>query len=100
MKHEKSEISDKEIKFFMSLRSSPGWKTSKEVANAAKCSPRTGRMYALKFVRLGIADLAEVFPEHRYRIAERASRRNASYIQRLEQAIEVFGFAQVPAKVG
>jgi hypothetical protein len=93
MIHEKSEISDKEVKFFMALKASTGWVTSQHLATKSEVSPRSARMYALKFVRLGIADQAEVFPAHRYKLSDKASRRNVG--QRLEQAIDVFGFAPV-----
>lgn len=93
MKHERSEISDKEAKFFLALKKATGWTTAKELSVEAGCSERTGRMYALKFVRLGLADLAEVFPAHRYKFAEKAQRRNAAYVQRMEQVVEVFGLS-------
>jgi hypothetical protein len=47
----------------------------------------------LKLVNLGIFDQAEVFPAHRYRLAEMADKRNKGYALRIEQAMSVFGIA-------
>jgi hypothetical protein len=89
MNHEKNEISEQEVKFYCALNGE--WKTSSKLAEMAKISPRTSRMYSLKFVRLGLADRAEVFPAHRYRLSDKAGKRNISYVQRLEEARAVFG---------
>lgn len=91
MVNEKSEISEHEVRFFIAVKNGGGWKTSKQLATEAKISPRTARAYAVKFVQLGICDLAEVFPGHRYRVADKAKRRNAAYMLRLEQAQAIFG---------
>ncbi len=50
-----------------------GWVTANEIAAGAEVAPRTARAYAKRFVDLGIADLAEVFPAHRYRLSEQAA---------------------------
>jgi predicted transcriptional regulator of viral defense system len=68
-----------------------GWVTAKEIADGAEIAPRTARAYAKRFVESGIADLAEVFPAHRYRLSPTAEKRNKGYYQRLEQAMQVFG---------
>lgn len=91
MKHEKSEISEHEVRFLVAVKSGAGWKTANQLAVEAKISERTSRAYALKFVRLGLCDLAEVFPRHRYRFSDKAKRRNTAYLLRLEEAQEVFG---------
>lgn len=87
---ERNEISRHEIAFFHAAKSADGWRTAKELADTAGIAHRTGRAFALKFVRLGIADQAEVWPAHRYRWSKMADKRNRSYVQRLEQASEVF----------
>lgn len=67
-----------------------GWATARELATAAGIADRTGRAYALKFVKLGLFDLAEVSPAHRYRWSTMAAKRNRAYMQRLTRAAEVF----------
>jgi len=78
----------------MALKSSKHWKAARDLAKEAGVAERSGRLYALKFVRLGLADVAEVYPCHRYRYSEKAGKRNTVYLQRLDQAIDVFGFGQ------
>lgn len=92
---ERNEISAQEVAFFLaaSQRGEHQWSTAKELADASGIAPRTGRAYALKFVRLGLFDQAEVWPAHRYRWSELASKRNKAYLQRLEHAAYVFGAA-------
>jgi predicted ArsR family transcriptional regulator len=70
-----------------------GWLTGAEIAKKSGVVPRTVRAHLLKLVNLGLLDVAEVFPAHRYRISEKAEKRNASYIKRLDAAAEVFGLS-------
>ena len=88
---EKSEISHHELRTYKALKSATTWLTSREIAAQAKISPRTARAHVTKFVNLGLIDVAEVFPGHRYRWSEKADKRNAAYLKRLERAMEVFG---------
>lgn len=90
---ERNEISVHEARAFVVLRKEHSWITSKELAERAEIAGRTARSFMLKFVRLGIVDIAEVFPGHRYRLSEKARSRNAAYFQRLEMALDVFGLA-------
>jgi DNA-binding transcriptional ArsR family regulator len=89
---EKSEISLHEIRVFKAVKDAGRWITNHEIASAAgKISERTVRAHTLKLVKLGLIDQAEVFPSHRYRLAEKAAKRNGSYLIRLTKAAEVFG---------
>lgn len=89
---ETSEISIHELRIFRTLETAGGkWLSSKAVAEQSRVSPRTARGHLLKFVQLNIAEQAEVFPGHRYRLATLASKRNPGYMLRLERAAEVFG---------
>ena len=91
MTNERSEISLHEVKLFRALKASPNrWFTNQELAVACEYSERTVRAHTLRFVKLEILDQAEVFPAHRYRYSQKANRRNVAYLQRLEQADEVF----------
>jgi hypothetical protein len=93
---ERNEISHHECRFFVVLKKNKDkWMSHKELATEAKISERTARAYTLKFVKLGLLDVAEVFPAHRYRYAEKASKRNTGYVDRLERVCEVFGIAEV-----
>ena len=87
---ETSEVSLHQVKVFQCLESG-GWVTAKEVAGKAGVADRTARAHLLKLVHLGVADQAEVFPAHRYRLSEMADRRNKAYVQRIHAAMEVFG---------
>jgi predicted ArsR family transcriptional regulator len=86
---ERNEVSSHEILVFRTL--SAQWITSKEVAERTGVAARTARAHLLKLVKLGIADQAEVFPAHRYRLCAHASQRNRGYAQRLEHAADALG---------
>ena len=89
---ERSEISHHEVRIYQSLKTRPQeWLTNKEIAGVSGVNERTVRLHTLRFVKLGMLDLAEVFPAHRFRWSAKAERRNKSYEVRLENAIEVFG---------
>ncbi len=87
---ETSEVSQHQVKVFRALESAKGWVTSSDVAATSGVAARTARAHLLKLVQLGIADQAEVFPAHRYRLSEFAEKRNKTYLQRLNHAAEVF----------
>ena len=90
---EKNEISLQEVKVYTALIAAKGkWLTNAEICKQVDgVSLRTVRAVTLKFTKLNLIDLAEVFPAHRYRWAAKAEKRNASYALRLQQAAEVFG---------
>lgn len=91
---ERSEVSRHEVAVYHALRDAAGqWLTSKDITERAKVAPRTARAHALKLVQAGLVDQAEVFPGHRYRIAERARERNRGYYDRLQRAAEVLGIS-------
>lgn len=91
MTNERSEVSLHEVKIFRKMKAEPArWFTHKELAKDCGFSERTVRAHTLRFVKLGILDQAELFPAHRYRLSEKATRRNVAYVQRLEQADEIF----------
>ena len=90
---ERNEISEHEMKIFSILRSSPErWMTSKEIGQlCSSVALRTVRLHMQRFVKLGIVDLAEVFPAHRYKFSDKSAQRNKAYALRLEKAAEAFG---------
>lgn len=89
---ERNEVSIHEVRLFKALQARSGkWATAKEMSDEAEIAGRTARAHLTKFVGLGIVDVAEVFPAHRYRLAEKADKRNAAYINRLKAAASVFG---------
>lgn len=95
---ERNEISIHETRAFVAfLKNKERWITSKELAKEAGIAERTARAFCLKFTQLGLVDLAEVFPAHKYRLSEKASKRNAAYFGRLDRAREVFGLGAEPA---
>ena len=88
---ETNEISLHLVRVFELAKAHPGWLTAKEIADRAGVAGRTARAHAAKLVQLGIFDVAEVFPGHRYRLSELAVKRNKPMLQRLEAARMVFG---------
>lgn len=101
-KIEKNEISIQEAKFYATIKniSKDRWVTAREVKDMAEIGGSSSRIYALKLTKLGILDLAEVWPAHRYRVSDKASKRNKAYLQRLENALEVFSINQICLGVG
>lgn len=89
---EQNEISLHEIKIYRALHDRPEqWLTNDEILQlVGDMSGRTVRAKTSKFVALGMVDVAEVFPAHRYRWSKKAKQRNAAYLQRLQHADEVF----------
>ena len=89
MEHETPEISRHLLAVFVHLRDRKGWHTSKHIAEQTKISDRTARAHLLRLVRLGIVDQAEVFPAHRYRLSDKADKRNKAMMLRFKVAEEV-----------
>lgn len=89
---EKNEISLHQVKILEFVRHSRKWVTSAEMAIECKVAPRTARHHALYLVNLGLFDLAETFPAHRYKFSDKAAKRNKAYLLRIERAKEIFGF--------
>ncbi len=89
---ERSEISLHEVKVYQALKNHPDkWMTNHDIAELVGISERTVRLHSRRFVTLGLLDLAEVFPAHRFRWSSKDSRRNKSYVLRIEHAVEAFG---------
>ena len=96
---ERNEISIQEVRVYCALKQASSWLTNAELAHlAAPISTRTVRAITLKFVRLQLVDQAEVFPAHRYRLADKAAQRNGGYQRRLDTAAEVFGLSAQSAQ--
>jgi DNA-binding CsgD family transcriptional regulator len=95
---EGNEISVHEVRVYEVLRTAASWLSSKDIALWAKVAPRTARHHALRLVRLGVVDRAEVFPAHRYRLSDFADKRNRGYVDRLHRAAEVLEIETVSAK--
>jgi Fic family protein len=90
---EKGEISLHEVKIYRTFTNSPSsWFTNKEIATATGVAQRTVRLHTFRLVQLGILDLAEVFPAHKFRFAKAADKRNKGYFLRLETACDVFSW--------
>lgn len=93
---ERGEVSRHEVAVYKVLHDAKdAWLTSAELAVRAAVAPRTARAHALKLVRLGVVDQAEIFPGHRYRIAEHAIKRNRGYVDRLHHAASVLGVSLI-----
>lgn len=88
---EQNEISTHEVAVFNYLKANDRWLSNEELSRALDMSKRTVRSKTKKFLDLGLCDVAEVFPGHRYRFSDKANKRNAAYLKRLEWAAAVFG---------
>ncbi len=87
---EQNTISLQEVRVYRVLRAQPEtWFTNIELHEHVKASDRTVRAMTLKFMRLGLVDLMELFPGYRYRWSEKAAKRNRTYLDRLEAAAEI-----------
>lgn len=86
---EKSEISVQECLIFSAL-STRTWKTILGMTKESGVPRRTVNSMMLKFLHLGLIDLAEVFPRHHYKLSKLASKRNLAYLTRIKSATKVF----------
>ncbi len=94
---ERNEISAHEVRVFSLLEKHPQrWFTHAELAQGTYVAPRTIRAYTVKFVKLGLLDVAELWPGHRYRLREKPEKRNTAYHQRLKAAQAVFAQVTEP----
>lgn len=92
---ERSEISWHEVKIYLALRENKNrWLTHAEIQSIVGVARRTVRHHTLRFRKLGIIDVAEVFPAHRYRWPDKGERRNEAYVLRLDKAADVFGLSR------
>lgn len=88
---ERAEISLHEVKVYRVFKEhSKAWLTHKDVAKISKINDRTVRSHTLRLIRLGVLDQAELFPQHRYRLSQKADKRNKGYKQRLDKADVIF----------
>lgn len=81
---EKSEISPQMITAWIVLCESPTWLTNNEIAEKAKISQRTARMYTKYLFDLMLLEKLEAYPGHKFKICDNADRRNPSAFARLE----------------
>lgn len=91
---ENAEVSRHQVAMYLFVKESKTWVTAKDIAEGSGVCGSSARHGAKKFVDMGIFDLAEVFPGHRYRLSTNAHRRNRAMIIRLETAVEVFGMGE------
>lgn len=87
---EKKTISLHEIKLFRALVETDRWITSRELAKKAAIGERTARHHLKRFVETGLCDIAEVYPGFRYRLLNKAPKRGGAYLERLQNAMQVF----------
>lgn len=90
---ETNEISLHQFKVYDFLRRSKSWVTMKDAVQATGVARETVGVHLRRFVSMGIADQAEVWPGHRFRLSGMADKRNKSIIERFEAAREIFGEA-------
>ena len=88
---ETNEVSWHLLKVYDAVRNHGGRLTAKEIAKLSGVAYRTARSHAAKLVSLGLFDLAEGFPAHRYQLSKVADKRDKAMILRLDAAREAFG---------
>ena len=88
---ETQEISLNQLRLFEFVRDAGKWVSMREIVTATGSARETVGLHCRRFVKLGIFDQAEVWPGHRFRIAELADKRNSAIMERLKKAREVFG---------
>ena len=85
-------ISAHEVRVARELMRAGGWVTNKDLGKRLTgVAARTVRAHTDKLVKLGLAEMAEVFPGHRYRWSAKGEKRNRAYLLRLERAEEALG---------
>jgi DNA-binding MarR family transcriptional regulator len=84
-------ISIHEVRAFAFLKQRDSWTTNKELAEGARIAGRTAAAVTAKFSELGLVEIAQVFPERRYRLVKRKI--GAAYLASIQQAAEAFGVA-------
>ena len=67
---ESNEISIHEVRIWLALECGK-WMSNSELAKAAHVAERTATHHTRRLTSLGLLDLAEVFPGHRYRLSDR-----------------------------
>ena len=77
-------ISIHEVRVWRAL--SAEWRTILELASAAGVARRTASLHCGRFVEMGLAERAEVFPGYRFRRATTTGEISSSYAQQLEAA--------------
>lgn len=89
-------VSIQEARVFLVLRQNAGkWLSSHAIAaQALGVALRTVRAYTTKYARLGLVEVARVFPGHRYRLKEKAAEIDSDLFRRIEKAVDVFGLEQ------
>lgn len=85
---EKGEISSHEVKIVEFIKAKAGWVGHKDIVTGTGVKYRTVAHHCLRLVHMGLLDLAEVFPCHRYRYSAMAEKRNKAYVLRLATAKE------------
>ena len=85
-------ISVHEVRLLLLFRTQPDrWLTNAEAAEAAKISPRTARLHTSQLVELGILDVQRLVPASRFRLRKRPGDEGRAYLERWDQAREVYG---------
>ncbi len=86
-------VSVQEARVFLVLHQNAGkWLSSHEIAaQAPGVAERTIRAYTAKYARLGIVEVARVFPGQRFRLKDPPAESASDYVLKLRQAVDVFG---------
>lgn len=84
------QISPQEFRLYQTLCQNPRhWFTNVELAAEAKVAPRTARAYTRHWLKLGIVQVAHVFPAYKFKWATPAGKRSNAYVNRLKSAEEI-----------
>lgn len=85
-------ISIHEVRLLLVFRKQPDrWISNGEVAEEAEISPRTARLHTSRLLELGVLEVQRLFPTSKFRLAKEPSEAGQAYLDRWQQAREVFG---------
>lgn len=88
---ERSEVSLHLVKVFKTIKDLNGkWIGNQQIAEQTGVAKRTVSAHTLHLVEAGVINQAEVFPAHQFQISEVGNKRNKTFFERLEKAMEIF----------
>lgn len=84
-------ISLHEVRLLLVFQKQPDlWLSNAEAAEVADISPRTARLHTSRLIELGVLDVQRLFPASKFRLGQRPSEAGRAYLDRWQQAREVF----------
>ncbi len=100
MKGDRDQVSKQEVMIFRTLRGAVAWTTSAALARAATVAGSTARLHLRRYVALGLVDVVQLHPGHRYRwVSKVPAGAAAAYLKRLKRASDILLILPLPGSV-